>query len=94
LTERTSTKSVGRFRQASGIDPTTSDSDEIDVHNSMTSISASRNAVISLQSLTYACIMKWAIFVLFMYDIQVWFWVFTWRNECLFGDKVESNLFY
>lgn len=49
LTERTSTKSVGRFREASGIDPTTSDSDNIDVHNTMTSMSEARNAVTSLQ---------------------------------------------
>lgn len=48
LTERTSTKSVGRFREVSGIDPTTSDSDNIDVHNTITSMSAARNALTSL----------------------------------------------
>jgi hypothetical protein len=55
----------------------------------MTSMSASRNAVISLQSYN-TCIMKW---ILCMYVMQCKVGFFTWRNGYPFGDKVESNQF-
>lgn len=55
LTESTSTKSVGRFRQRSGMGFITSDMDRIDVHIIMTSLSASRNASTSLKNTLNKC---------------------------------------